>query len=300
MRIRQRPEGRHAAKRSDAKARRSEATSTAVAGATPGGDDSFERDEEQQKRRSWFARATQPQLATKKSAHASSVFVAGVEIAVRVNHVDPLNDGRRDVKANWVADGENLAVDIESVLLRRDMPKGMRFELQGPALQAKADGETLPLRARFVGMGVTTSVAGEMPRDPTPPRAEVKIEVKLTDRSIGSLAGLAGASAEINSLLAEIEGTEAARVVGEVLLTAVPVVSTAVALVSARRALKTVRDTTAGVRIKALAVLRALADAVTVVLPLVGTLANLALVGLAVANARHEARKATPATGPPS
>lgn len=262
--------------------------------------DAFERGGDE-KKRSWFARIAQPQVSTKKAAHTSSVFLAGVEIAVKVNHVDPLNDGRRDVKGNWVADGENLAVDLESVLLRRELPKGMRFELQGPALQAKADGESLPLRARFFGVGVTKDVSGEMPHDSTPPRAEVKIEVKLTDRSIGSLAGLAGASAELKSLFADIEGTEAARVIGDALLTAVPVISTAVALVSARRALKTLRDATAPVRTKTLAVLRAIADAVTVVLPLVGTLANLALVGAAVVIARREAlHPAAPPTGPPA
>lgn len=254
-------------------------------------EDAFERsDDDEQKKRGWWQRITQPQVSTKKAAHASSVFLAGLEVAVKVNHVDPLNDGRRDVKGNWVADGENLAVDLESVFLRRNIVGGMRFELQGPALQAKADGEALPLRARFVGVGVTKDVSGDMPHDDTPPRAEVKVEVKLTDRSIGSLAGLAGASAELKSLLTEIEGSAAAQTIGDVLLTAVPVISTGVAVVSARRALKTLRDVAAPFATKALAVARALADATTIFLPLIGTLANLALVGAAVAVAKREAR----------
>jgi hypothetical protein len=271
--------------------------------AAPEGDAFEKSDDDAQKKRGWWQRVTHPQISTKKAAHASSVFIAGLEVAVKVNHVDPLNDGRRDVKGNWVADGENLAVDLESVLLRRNLPKGMRFELQGPALQAKADGETLPLRARFIGVGVTKDVSGDMPHDDTPPRAEVKVEVKLTDRSIGSLAGLAGATAELKTLLTDIEGTAAAQTIGEVLLMAVPVISTGVAIVSARRALKTLRDATAPLANKALAVARALADATTIFFPLIGTLANLALVGAAVAVAHHDAKRAGtagPATDPPS
>jgi hypothetical protein len=96
----------------------------------------------------------------------------------------------------------------------------------------------------------------------------------------------------LKTLLTEIEGSSAAQTIGEVLLAAVPVISTGVAIVSARRALKTLRDIAAPFATKALAVARAIADTTTIFLPLIGTLANLALVGAAIAVARREAMDA--------
>lgn len=301
VRARRAPEPVRTSKTRAAKAARTEAAREpdAVESAATDGDAFEKGDDPEQQKRAWWKRITQPQVTTKKAAHASSIVVAGVEIAVRVNHVDPLNDGRRDVRFNWVADGENHGVDLESVIARKQV-KGLRMELQGPAVQARADGEALPLRARFVGVGFTTDVSGDMPHDPTPPRAELKLEVKLSDKSIASLAGLAGASAELDRVMTVVESSQAASVIGDVLLTAVPVVSGLVALVSARRAVRCVKDATAPLTTKALAVLRALADATTVVFPLVGTLANLALVGAAVVLARREAKRANPSTGPPA
>jgi hypothetical protein len=251
--------------------------------------------------RTVFERIKQPQISTKKSAHQSSVFLAGLEIAVRVNHVDPLNNGRRNVKSNWVADGENAAVDLESVIKRKSLPHDMAIELQGPALSAKADGESLPLKARFLGVGVSKQFLSEMPHDDTPPRVEVKVEVKLTDKSIGSLAALAGASQELHQFTAELAITPVAQTLSDLLTAAVPIVSGVVAAVSVRRAVKTLKDPESPASTRTLAVLRALADITTVFLPLAGTLANVALVGAAVFSARRSAKQAAAmaTTGPP-
>lgn len=245
-------------------------------------------------RRSFFERVRAPQISTKKAAHQTSVFLAGFEVAVKMNHVDPLTDGRRDVKSNWVADGEHASVDLESVVKRKQLPHDMQMELQGPALTARADEESmLPLKARFIGFGLSKQFSEDMPLDSTPPRVEVKVEIKLTEKSIGSLAGLAGASQDLQLYAAELARTPAAEVIGSVLTGAVPVVSTIVAGISARRAVAAVRDGALALTDKSLAVLRALADATTVFLPLIGTFANMALVGAAIGLARVRARRAT-------
>ncbi len=240
----------------------------------------------------------------RRTAFASSALFFGAEIAVKVNHVDPLNGGRNDLKLTWTNDGSNGIVDVESVLLRRQMGSHARFELQGPALQARADDEALPLKVRFIGLAVAAQVSAPSPHDDTPPQLEMKVEVKLTDKSLGSLAALAGATAELTSLTTELAGSAAGQAIGGALLTAIPVVSGAVALLSARRAVKTLRDAEATGAEKSLSVLRALADATSVVLPVVGTLANVALVAGTVLWARfgHHFRKtegSTPPTGPP-
>lgn len=244
----------------------------------------------------------------RRSAFTTSTVFFGAEVAVRVNHVDPLNAGRTDVKLNWINDGQE-GVDLESVLLRRQLGRHGRFEVQGPALQARAHDDGLPLKVRFFGVAATAEVAAPMRHDDTPPRLEVKVEVKLTDRSVASLAALAGATAELTSLTTELAGSATGQVISDVLLTAIPVVSAGVALLSARRAVKTLREPDASVAEKSLAVLRAVADATAVAFPVVGTLLNVALVAGALAWARFGAgsggttaapKTASPATGPPT
>lgn len=247
---------------------------------------------------------------TKQAGFSASAVFFGAEFAVKVNHIDPLNEGRKDVKLTWANDGVAGGVDLESVLLRRNMGKRGRFELQGPGLSVKASNDGLPLKARFIGIGLATEYGAAMSNDTTPPKVEIKVEVKITDRSIASLAALAGATAELTNVTTQLAGTEAARFLGTALLGAIPVVSGAVAVISARRAVKELRSPEASTTSKVLAVGRALADATCVVLPLVGTLANIGLVmgglGLAWWQRRKAAKadeaalaNAHPPTGPP-
>jgi hypothetical protein len=234
-----------------------------------------------------------PTFSTKRSGFAASTVFFGAEFAVRVNHVDPLNEGRRDVKVAWVADGEHGKVDLEAVLLRRTIGKRSRIELQGPALSAQADAGSLPLKVRFIGVGLSSDISGEMAHDTTPPRVELKVEVKLTDKSVASLAALAGSAAELTDLTAQLAGSEAGKTIGAVLVGAIPVISAGIAVISARRAVAACKDPQATITTKALAVGRALADATCVVFPVIGTLANIGLVLAAVGLAVSEKKKAT-------
>jgi hypothetical protein len=205
-------------------------------------------------------------------------LLAGLEFAVKLNHVDAITDSKGEMKFSWVGDGQNGAVDIESVLARKTLKHGLRLELQGPGLSARADGTQLPLKARFIGLALSKDITGPMPEDETPPRVELKIEVKVTDRSLGSLVVLAGAAQELKLLSAELAGGQAAQVIGAALTAAVPVVSGVIAYSSVKRALSTVRDSDATIGYKALAVMRAMADVTSVFFPLVGVVANIALV----------------------
>jgi len=247
-------------------------------------------------------------FSTKRTGFSASAVLLGAEFAVKVNHVDPLNEGRKDVKFAWVSDGEHGKVDLESVLLRRTVGKKSRFEVQGPGISAQADDDSLPLKVRFAGLGLTTEMGEAMPHDTTPPRVELKVEVKLTDKSIGSLAALAGATTELTNLTAQLAGSEVGKAIGTVLVGAIPVISAGVAIVSARRAIAAVKDPEGTLTTKSLAIARALADATSVVFPVVGTLANIGLVITAVGLAFNEQRAlatstpslpAAPATGPP-
>jgi hypothetical protein len=255
-------------------------------------------------KRSWLQRLTHPQVRTQRTGYTASTFLLGAELQVRVNYIDPLTAGGKDnVRLNWVSDGAHDMVALENTLRRIPLRDNLRLELQGPGLTARVDDEGLPLRARFGGVALATEFGAEMPHDSTPPKVEVKFEVRVTDKSIASLAALAGAAGELADVTTALAGSKAAEVIGNVLLTAIPVVSGIVAVVSARRALRTVMDKEAPKTTKLLAVARAVADAATVAFPLAGTLASMgvvaAAVGIAAFQGRRARKTATPPTGPP-
>jgi hypothetical protein len=104
-------------------------------------------------------------------------------------------------------------------------------------------------------------------------------EVKLTTSSLLKLAaaGGKGAAKVAARALQAVAGRTAARVVAKAVMGAVPVVSAGLALVSARRAVKTYRDPNATPSQKLFAIGHALADAVRIVLPITGTIADAAL-----------------------
>ncbi len=244
------------------------------------------------------------QVTSKQTATASSwLSPFGLEIAVKVNHVDPLSAGRDELKLQWIAGGDGTGADIENTIHRTRLRGGQRLDLQGPALSARPDGGTgLPLRARLVGVAWSKQIQAASPGDDSPPRAELKIEVKLTDRGVAQLAALAGATAELSSVGSAISGSGVADVVGRVLMGAVPIVGGVIALCSVRRAVKVVRDASATKGEQTLAVLRACADALLIVNPAVSAAMNIGLVlftaGKAVVQARRAKRAAKQAAGP--
>lgn len=190
--------------------------------------------------------------------------------------------------------------NLELVLGRKELGKGQRLEFQGPAVNTSLTPGTMPVGARFVGVGLTSDVV-----DPKAHEAvSYTLEVKATDRTALELASLVapGAVAEAAKALGE---SAVGSVVAELLAGAVPIVSGVIAVSSARWAIKQLKNPKATKATKIMAVAHAISDAVRVVFPLAGTLGNAALVlvsaGTAyftIKRARKEAAAQQP-TGPP-
>lgn len=190
--------------------------------------------------------------------------------------------------------------NLELVLGRKDLGAGQRLEFQGPAVNTSLTPGTMPVGARFVGVGLTSDIV-----DPKAHEAvSYTLEVKATDRTALELASLVapGAVAEAAQLLTE---NAVGHVVADLLAGAVPIVSGVIAVSSARWAIKQLKNPKATKATKALAVAHAVSDAVRVVFPLAGTLGNAALVLVSATAAFVQIRKARkaaaaqPPTGPP-
>jgi hypothetical protein len=223
-----------------------------------------------------------------------SAFVGLVEVGYTFSE---LNQIRRDNGFEVVhvvnPDGSS---NIETIL-RRFQPEwmhGNRFELQGPALNTSVSGP--PLGARFLGFGLTGDLSTEHSKD----ALSYTLEVKLTEKSAVELAKLAtpGIAAEVGKALTGESLGGVGDVVANVFLGAVPVISAGIALVSCKHAVDVCKDKSATKEQKAFAIGHALADLVRIVLPIPGTLMNVALVaGAAVRTGMklHDARVAAKA-----
>lgn len=221
--------------------------------------------------------------------HDISGSFFGVQVGVTLSQLELAKRGTSGVEFIQVVNPDGSS-NIETVLGRKQLGLGHRIELQGPALNSSLSPGELPVGARFVGVGLTTDVTSTMDHD----ALSYTVEVKLSEKSIVEFAAMGGpgAAALAADALADVAGASAAHVVGEVLLGAVPVLSAVLAVNSARRALHTCRDKTAPAAMKFFAVTHALADAVRIVFPLAGTLANAGLVVAAASagyiSARHQ------------
>ena len=70
--------------------------------------------------------------STKRAGFSASQVFCGAEFAFRVNHVDPLNDGRKDVNLAWLSDGSHGLVEFESALWRARLGKRGQFGRSAP------------------------------------------------------------------------------------------------------------------------------------------------------------------------
>jgi hypothetical protein len=161
---------------------------------------------------------------------------------------------------------------VETVLWRHPLPflKGWRVEWQGPAIYT--DG------ARATGVGVTHDEVDEKAKE----AVSITIEFKWTHEDVARLASLAvpGAAIAIEEAMKSTASSEVANIVGGVLAGAVPVVSLLIAASTARWAYKTFKDPKASKFDKGMALAHAFADAMRVVFPWPGIIANVALVGV--------------------
>ncbi len=220
--------------------------------------------------------------------------VYGAHLGVTVSELHQLR-AKRGVELIQVVDADGNS-NIETVLWRREIGKQHRVELQGPALNTRISGG-LPLDVRLFGFGLT--------RDVVDPKAKEAVsytfEAKLHTSDLVMLGGT-GAAAKAAALLDETADSEIASAVTAACAAAVPVVGVLLAMSSARWAHKVLKNPRSTVANKVLAVTHAIADAVRIGFPLTGTLANAALVGVAVwwhQRERAAARSTLPASPPP-
>lgn len=202
----------------------------------------------------------------------------GIGIGVTVSQLDLVRKNIRGVELIQVVNPDGSS-NVETVLGRIGIGHNHRVELQGPALNTSLTPGELPVGARFIGVGLTSDVTSAMDHD----AVSYTVEVKLTERSVIELAALggAGAAAIAADALESMMSAGVAAVVADTVLGAVPVLSAALAFTSVRRAWHVLQDPTASREMKAFAVAHTIGDTVRIFAPLVGTLINASLVGVA-------------------
>lgn len=222
----------------------------------------------------------------------------GISVGLTLSQLDLVKKNTHGVEVIQVVNPDGSS-NVETVLGRLHLHHNHRIELQGPALNTSLTPGDLPIGARFIGLGLTSDVTSAMDHD----ALSYTVEVKLTEKSVLELAALggAGAAALAADALKEVAGNGVGAVVGDIVCGAVPVLSAVMAAASARRAWHVCHDPTASKEMKAFAVAHAVGDTVRVFAPVVGTLMNAGLVGVAAfmgwVHMRHT-KHAAP-TGPP-
>ena len=214
----------------------------------------------------------------------SAVF--GVEVGLTLSELHQLRAEEGIELVHVIApDG---STNFETVLARKPIGKGQRIELQGPAFNTSRTPGTSPIGFRLVGVGLTSDLVDPQSKE----AVSYTLEAKLTDRTVYE-AGRLLAPAAIGGL-AHFAASEGAATVARVLAGSVPIVSTVLAISSARWAWHVAHDKTKSKFEKTMAVAHAASDAVRIVLPLAGTIANAGLVvvssGVAIAKV-HKLRK---------
>lgn len=212
--------------------------------------------------------------------------VFGVEVGLTLSELHQLRAEEGLELVHVIApDG---STNFETVLARKPIGKGQRIELQGPALNTSRTPGTSPVGFRLVGVGLTSDLIDPQSKE----AVSYTLEAKLTDRTVYE-AGRLVAPAAIAGL-AHLAASEGAATVARVLAGSVPIVSTVLAVSSARWAWHVAHDPKKSKFEKSMAIAHATSDAVRIVLPLAGTIANagLVVVSSAVAVAKvHKLRK---------
>ena len=195
----------------------------------------------------------------------------GLDLGVTVSELTRVRGKRGSLELIHVVSEDGSGQNYESVLHRIPLGGGQRIEVQGPAINTTAG---LPLGFRAIGLGLTSDLF-----EPGQNRAvSYTAEIKLTERTLLYWAPVwaPGVAAAVDGALGAAGHHTVANLVGG----ALPFVSAALAVQSAVRAWRTFKNPNATRLQKALAAGHAVADGVRVAFPLIGTLANVALVGV--------------------
>jgi hypothetical protein len=206
----------------------------------------------------------------------------GIDTGVTVSEITRVA-GRGSVELVHVAGYDGISQNFETVLARREIGAGQRIELQGPAINTIAG---MPIGFRILGLGITSDLF-----EPGQRRAiSYTGEIKLTERSVLYWAPFwaPGAAGAMDSMLGSAGEHTVASFVGG----ALPFVSAALAVQSSVRAWRTFKNPSAGKLEKSLAAGHAVADVVRIGLPVVGTLANVALVAVTAGISFAKVRRA--------
>lgn len=205
----------------------------------------------------------------------------GIDVGLTLSEINRVR-GDSALELVHVVDQTGSAQNFELVLARRELTHGQRIEFQGPALNTQAG---VPLGFRALGLGLTSDLF-----EPGQRRAlSYTLEAKLTERALlyWSPVFAPGLARGLERVL----GVAGSHPLAGAVAGALPLVSAALAVQSAVRAVKVFRSPDATRVDKALAAGHAVADAIRVGMPLVGTLANVGLVavsaGIALAKLRH-------------
>ena len=212
-----------------------------------------------------------PRLTEERVWFEAVAGLLGVDVGLTVSEITRVRGKRGDLELIHVVSEDGLGQNFESVLKRIPLAAGQRLEVQGPAINTTAG---LPLGFRAIGLGLTSDLF-----EPGQNRAlSYTAEIKLTERTLLYWAPFwaPAAAKAVDGFLGTAGQSTVANLVGG----ALPFISAALAVQSTVRAWRTFRNPNATKLQKALAAGHAVADGIRVAFPLVGTLANVAMVGV--------------------
>ncbi len=224
-----------------------------------------------------------PRLTEERVWEEITGSLLGVDVGITLSEITRVRGTAGSLELIHVVNQDGSGQNFESVVRRIPLFAGQRLEIQGPAINTTAG---LPLGFRAIGLGLTSDLF-----EPGQNRAiSYTAEVKLTERALLYWAPLwaPGAARVIDSALGTAGHSTVANLVGG----ALPFVSAALAVQSAVRAYRVFKNPASTRLQKALAVGHVVADGVRVGLPVIGTLANVALIGVTAAVSYFKVKKA--------
>jgi hypothetical protein len=224
-----------------------------------------------------------PRLTEERVWEEITGSLLGIDIGVTLSEITRVRGTAGSLELIHVVDQTGTGQNFESVVRRIPLVAGQRLEVQGPAINTTAG---LPIGFRAIGLGLTSDLF-----EPGQNRAvSYTAEVKLTERAALYWAPLwaPGAASALDGAL----GTAGHHTVANLVGGALPVVSAALAVQSAVRAWRTFKNPNASRLQKTLAAGHVVADGIRVAFPLVGTLANVALIGVTAGVSYLKVKKA--------
>lgn len=230
-----------------------------------------------------FQAGRRPRLTEERVWFEMVGSLLGVDAGLTISEITRVKGKSGDLELIHVVNDDGTGQNYESVLKRIPLIGGQRLEIQGPAINTLAG---MPLGFRAVGLGLTSDLF-----EPGQNRAvSYTAEVKVTERTLLYWAPFwaPGAASAIDGALGAAGHHTVANLVGG----ALPFVSAALAVQSTVRAWRTFKNPNATRLQKALAAGHAVADSVRVAFPLVGTLANVALIGVTAGVSYLKVKKA--------